>query len=202
MSTYRIIPEGQTPLVAASDTPIPPARPWNRPSNQEPKPMTATTDTDHTPTRAGFIASPDLAHNLQLILVDLIALHLQAKHAHWNLVGPNFRDLHLQLDEIVDLARDSSDTIAERMRALDATPDGRAPTVAGTANLTPLPTGELATAQAVALITNSLRTTTATIRHLHDQVDAEDPSTSDLLHTIIDELEKQAWMLSAETRVQ
>jgi starvation-inducible DNA-binding protein len=164
--------------------------------------MTAITDTAPAPPTTGFSASPDLAHNLQRILVDLIALHLQAKHAHWNLVGPNFRDLHLELDEIVDLARDSSDTIAERMRALGVTPDGRAPTVAGTADLTPLPAGELSTARAVELITNSLRTTTATIRDLHDQIDAEDPATSDLLHTIIDDLEKQAWMLSAQNRIQ
>ena len=63
--------------------------------------------------------------DLQTVLVDLIELHLQAKQAHWNVVGMNFRDLHLQLDSIVDTAREASDTIAERMRALDAVPDGR-----------------------------------------------------------------------------
>jgi len=35
---------------------------------------------------------------------------------------------------------------------------------------------------------------------VHDAVDAEDPSTADLLHIVIDGLEKQAWMLSAENR--
>jgi starvation-inducible DNA-binding protein len=45
--------------------------------------------------------SETLRTNLQSVLVDLIALHLQGKQAHWNIVGPNFRDLHLQLDEIV-----------------------------------------------------------------------------------------------------
>lgn len=162
--------------------------------------MTTTTDIAPTETVAGFSASPRLASNLQRVLVDLIALHLQAKQAHWNLVGHNFRDLHLELDEIVDLARDSSDTIAERMRALQVTPDGRALTIASTASLTPLPSGELARSQAVELVTDSLRRTAGTIRTVHDEVDAEDPSTSDLLHTIIDGLEKQAWMLSAETR--
>ncbi|HMK98153.1 MAG TPA: DNA starvation/stationary phase protection protein [Acidimicrobiales bacterium] len=158
-----------------------------------------TTFTDR-PRGAGFPASEQLTGNLQQVLVDLIALHLQAKQAHWNVVGPNFRDLHLQLDEIVDLARDASDTIAERMRALQATPDGRAPTVVASASLTPLPSGELASSQVVDLITVALRTAVATIRKVHDQVDAEDPSTSDLLHTIINQLEKQAWMLSAENR--
>src|ERR1700760_3137385 len=76
-----------------------------------------------------FDAPPRLAENLQRVLVDLIELHLQGKQAHWNLVGTNFRDLHLQLDEIVDTAREASDTIAERMRALNALPDGRSDTV-------------------------------------------------------------------------
>jgi starvation-inducible DNA-binding protein len=146
------------------------------------------------------VGSPRLTNDLQEVLVDLIALHLQAKQAHWNIVGSNFRDLHLQLDEIVALARDASDTIAERMRALGATPDGRAPTVAATAKLTPLPSGELATSDAVDLITGSLRTAAGTLRSVHDEIDAEDPSTSDLLHAIIVALEKQAWMLSSENR--
>jgi starvation-inducible DNA-binding protein len=72
-----------------------------------------------------FDAPESLPQNLQKILVDLIELHLQGKQAHWNVVGTNFRDLHLQLDSIVDIAREASDTIAERMRAIDAVPDGR-----------------------------------------------------------------------------
>ncbi|HET7740426.1 MAG TPA: ferritin-like domain-containing protein, partial [Mycobacterium sp.] len=52
-----------------------------------------------------FDAPSSLPQNLQKVLVDLIELHLQGKQAHWNLVGTNFRDLHLQLDEIVDTAR-------------------------------------------------------------------------------------------------
>src|SRR5579863_5709034 len=152
--------------------------------------MAKVTDISNGSRVGGFIASPQMAENLQQVLVDLVALHLQGKQAHWNVVGHNFRDLHLQLDEIVDAARQASDTIAERMRALDATPDGRAPTVAATASLTPLPSGELNTTAVVDLITGAIRATVATIRTVHDQVDAEDPSTSDLLHVIIDQLEK------------
>jgi starvation-inducible DNA-binding protein len=70
---------------------------------------------------------------------------------------------------------DASDTIAERMRALGATPDGRAPTIAATATLNPLPSGELATTDVVELITGSLRAAVGTARSADDQVDAEDP---------------------------
>jgi starvation-inducible DNA-binding protein len=159
-----------------------------------------TTDASASFVITGFVASERLAANLQRLLVDLIALHLQGKQAHWNLIGHNFRDLHLQLDEIVDDAREASDTIAERMRALGATPDGRAPTVAANATLKPLPAGEIHTSNVVDLITGSLRSVAGTARQIHAEVDAEDPSTTDLLHSIIVQLEKSAWMLSAENR--
>jgi starvation-inducible DNA-binding protein len=146
----------------------------------------------------GFIASPKLSANLQRVLVDLIELHLQGKQAHWNVVGHNFRDLHLQLDEIIEAAREASDTIAERMRALHASPDGRADTVVATTSLTRFPDGLHDTSEVVDLITVRLNRAAATARDVHDDVDAEDPSTADLLHAIIDTLEKYAWMVSAE----
>jgi starvation-inducible DNA-binding protein len=146
----------------------------------------------------GFAASPKLSANLQRVLVDLIELHLQGKQAHWNVVGHNFRDLHLQLDDIIDVAREASDTIAERMRALHALPDGRADTVAATTSLARFPDGLRDTSEVVDLITVRLNRTAATLRDVHDDVDAEDPSTADLLHAIIDSLEKYAWMVSAE----
>ncbi|WP_225728419.1 MULTISPECIES: Dps family protein [unclassified Nocardia] len=150
-------------------------------------------------TSVGYRASTTLAGHLQRILVDLIALQLNAKQAHWNVVGHNFRDLHLQLDEIVGIARTAGDTIAERMRALDAVPDGRPAIVAGTDQPVLAP-GEQDTSATVHAMTEQLRKLAAVVREVHDEVDAEDPSTSDLLHTIITEIEQQAWMMSAENR--
>ena len=69
----------------------------------------------------------------------LIALELVGKQAHWNIVGPNFRDLHLNLDEVVGIARTGSDDVAERMRAVNATPDGRPATVAASATVPAAP---------------------------------------------------------------
>jgi starvation-inducible DNA-binding protein len=147
-----------------------------------------------------FTASPGLAADLQRVLVDLIELHLQGKQAHWNVIGTNFRDLHLQLDELVDAAREASDTLAERMRALDAVPDGRSDTVAATTSLPQFPADEQNTADVVDLVTNSVYAAVDTARDVHDDVDAADPSTADLLHQIIDTLEKLAWMIKAENR--
>jgi starvation-inducible DNA-binding protein len=145
-----------------------------------------------------FRAPATLFEDLQRVLVDLIELHLQAKQAHWNVVGTNFRDLHLQLDGIVDTARDASDTIAERMRALDAVPDGRSDTVASTTTVPVIPPGLLGVTDTVDMIANRIYAAIATMRAVHDDVDSADPSTADLLHGIIDALEKEAWLLKSE----
>jgi starvation-inducible DNA-binding protein len=148
----------------------------------------------------GFQPSRQFVENLQWILVDLIELHLQGKQAHWNVIGTNFRDLHLQLDELVDFAREGSDTIAERMRALDAVPDGRSDTVVATTSLPRFPANELNTTEVVDQITTRIYATVETLRTVHDAVDAEDPSTADILHQQIDGLEKLAWLIKSENR--
>ena len=148
----------------------------------------------------GFTASKELADSMQKVLVDLIELHVQGKQAHWNVIGKNFRDLHLQLDEIVDAARAFSDEVAERMRALHATPDGRSDSVAATTTLPTFPGGEVDTAKVIDLITVRIEAAVGTMRDVHDQVDEEDPTSADILHAIIAKLEQHAWMISAENR--
>lgn len=144
-------------------------------------------------------ASPTLTNNLQAVLADLIELHIQGKQAHWNIVGTNFRDLHLQLDEIVDAARQFADDMAERMRALHALPDGRSATVAKSTSLAQFPAGLINTKDAIERIVAALEAAVGTMRKVHDEVDEEDPTTADLLHEFIAKLEQYAWMVNAET---
>lgn len=148
-----------------------------------------------------YKASEKVAAHLQQLSVDLIDLHLQGKQAHWNVVGKNFRDLHLQLDEMIDAAREFSDDVAERMRAIYVVPDGRAATVAAQTSLAPFPATEVDTATTVDLVTAALYAVASTARKIHDDVDAEDPTTADLLHAILLRLEQLAWMIDAENRV-
>ena len=180
---------------------------------------TATTKKTQTPTRnqrrparsgaeltkeqnaeRGFTASKELSENLQKVLVDLVELASQGKQAHWNVVGKNFRDTHRQLDEIIEAARTFSDTVAERMRALHALPDGRSDTVAETTTLPEFPQGEIDTAEVIDLVTERLEAAIGTCRDVHDAVDEEDPTSADILHAILESLEQFAWMVSAENR--
>jgi starvation-inducible DNA-binding protein len=79
--------------------------------------------------------------------------------------------------------------------------DGRSDTVAATTSLPEYPNGEILTTDAIDLITARLDTTVARVRKVHDAVDAEDPTSSDLLHEIIARLEQLSWMVGAENRV-
>lgn len=144
-------------------------------------------------------ASPTLTANLQAVLADLIELHIQGKQAHWNIVGTNFRDLHLQLDEIIDAARVFADETAERMRALHALPDGRSSTVSKSTSLAEFPAGLINTKDAIERIVAALEAAVGTMRKVHDEVDEEDPTSADLLHAIIAKLEQFAWLVNAET---
>ncbi|QEW04058.1 Dps family protein [Microbacterium lushaniae] len=149
---------------------------------------------------SGFTASAELSENLQKVLVDLIELSIQGKQAHWNVVGRNFRDTHLQLDEVIESAREFSDTVAERMRSLHALPDGRSDTVAETTSLPEFPQGEIDTAEVIDLITERLDAVTSMCREVHDDVDEEDPTSADILHAVLERLEQLSWMVSAENR--
>ena len=44
----------------------------------------------------------EVGRELQATLVELVDLSLIGKQLHWSVVGPLFRPLHLQLDELVD----------------------------------------------------------------------------------------------------
>jgi starvation-inducible DNA-binding protein len=85
------------------------------------------------------------------------------------------------------------------MRALDAVPDGRSDTVAAATTLPDFPAYEHSTTEVVDLITARTYAAVDTMRAVHDAVDAEDPSTADLLHQLIDGLEKQAWLIKSES---
>jgi len=169
-------------------------------STSKPSASTGAGTTRRQNAERGFVASKKLSDLMQEVLVDLLELSMQGKQAHWNVVGHNFRDTHRQLDEIIEAAREFSDTVAERMRALHAIPDGRSGTVSTTTTLPEYPQGEVDTSQTVDLITERLDATVATMRRVHDDVDEEDPTSADILHAVIEKLEQYAWMVSAENR--
>ncbi|MFI1721764.1 Dps family protein [Streptomyces sp. NPDC020489] len=136
---------------------------------------------------------------LQSTLVDLIGLSLIGKQAHWNIVGPRFRSIHLQLDEVVSTARTFSDTVAERSAALGVSPDGRPETIAAAYTLPGSKEGWQRDNDVVSLMVETLEAAIGRLRERIEATEKADPVTQDLLIGITAELEKQRWMFDAES---
>ncbi|MFI6107044.1 Dps family protein [Streptomyces sp. NPDC051310] len=137
---------------------------------------------------------------LQGTLVDVVDLSLVAKQVHWNVVGPRFRSIHLQLDEVVATARQHADVVAERASALGITPDGRAATVASSSAVGKVPTGWIKDDDAVRILVDGLGAVIRRMRERIEATDKPDPVTQDLLIALTADLEKHAWMFQAESR--
>ncbi|MDA0634636.1 DNA starvation/stationary phase protection protein [Nonomuraea sp. MCN248] len=134
---------------------------------------------------------------LQGALIDLIDLSLVAKQMHWNVIGPNFRSVHLQLDEVVTLARRHTDTLAERMSALGMNADGRSATVSKSSQLSQPESGWLESGKVVSAMTDVLGGIGRRMRERIDMTEESDPSTQDLLIAVNQDIEKQHWMFQA-----
>jgi starvation-inducible DNA-binding protein len=65
-----------------------------------------------------------LADTLQQRLNALNDLQLTLKHAHWNVVGPNFISVHEMLDPQIETVRSFVDEVAERMATMGVSPIG------------------------------------------------------------------------------
>jgi starvation-inducible DNA-binding protein len=138
-----------------------------------------------------------VAADLQASLVELLDLALVGKQAHWNVVGPNFRSVHLQLDDIVDSAHEAADTVAERLAALREIPDGRAATVAKNTPFDAFPDGTVADSKAVALIGARIELMLARVKERIGRCES-DPASQGILIDIVEDFEKHAWMLRVQ----
>ncbi|MCB5910564.1 Dps family protein [Streptomyces pinistramenti] len=136
---------------------------------------------------------------LQGALVDLVDLSLVAKQVHWNVVGPRFRSIHLQLDDVVATARAHADTVAERSSAIGVTPDGRAVTVANTTGIKEVPDGWIKDVDAVTTLVAALSAVIGRMRQRIEVTDAPDPVSQDILIGLTRDLEKHHWMFQAES---
>lgn len=136
-----------------------------------------------------------VAEILQRQLASLIDLTLIGKQAHWNLRGPEFRAIHLQLDEIVADVRLQSDDVAERILTLGVPADGRARTVAEQSKLPEFSEGYVGALDAARELADALDKAAMNLRSDLGQLGELDPVSEDLAIGIAAGLEKHQWML-------
>jgi starvation-inducible DNA-binding protein len=156
--------------------------------------MATLTQTAHLPALDSH-HRVEAGHELQATLVELIDLSLIGKQLHWNILGPSFKPLHEELDELVDSWRDLSDVVAERAVALGVAADGRAGTVAAGSAIAPVDPGSLDTDSATRELVERLADVSERIRSRMERLGEIDLASQDVLIEVVRELEKQLWML-------
>jgi starvation-inducible DNA-binding protein len=139
-----------------------------------------------------------VGEELQATLHELIDLSLIGKQLHWAVVGPLFRPLHLQLDELVDSWRELSDTVAERAVALGFVPDGQAKAVAAGSQLAAVAPTALEDHLVVRELTHRIAEVSERVRDRMDRLGDADLASQDVLIEVVRELEKEQWMLRAQ----
>ncbi len=130
---------------------------------------------------------------LQACVTDLIGLSLTAKQLHWHVQGPRFRDVHLQLDVVVDVAREWTDTLAERSVIVGEPVDGRPETVAKDTGVEGAETGWLKDADVVHQMAETLVGIGQRFQERIDATESADPVSQDQIIAAAEALQEQSW---------
>jgi len=75
----------------------------------------------------GRQARLSLARLLNQRLADMIDLFNQTKHAHWNVKGPEFMQLHELFDVVAERVEEGCDLLAEHVVTLGVAAEGTCP---------------------------------------------------------------------------
>lgn len=106
-------------------------------------------------------------------------------------MGPLFRPLHLQLDELVDSWRELADTVAERAVAIGFVPDGQSATIAADSPLRRVERAELPDRSVVRQVTHHLAEVAERVRERMERLGELDAASQDVMIEVIRALEEQ-----------
>ncbi len=131
-------------------------------------------------------------------LADTIDLFTQVKHAHWNVKGPQFFQLHELFDDIAEHVEDFGDLIAERITQLGGVAHGTARQVAKKSSLEEYDLEAVKGMDHVRALSERLAAVANASREAIDKTDKlGDKATSDLFTEVVRGADKDLWFLEA-----
>ncbi len=138
------------------------------------------------------------AELLNSLLADLIDLQLQAKHAHWNVKGPNFIALHELFDSVAEDAEEFVDTVAERIAALGGRAEGTIVLVGQRSRLAPYALDIVSGRAHVEALSTSLATVGKAARDgISQATEFGDADTADLFTEVSRGIDKKLWFVES-----
>lgn len=139
----------------------------------------------------------EVADGLKSLLADSYTLYLQTHNFHWNVTGPQFRELHLMFEEHYTELATAVDDIAERIRTLGVAAPGTYRAFAELSSIEEVEDIPTAT-EMVKLLTQGHEQVVKTCREvLKKAQQADDESSAALVSDRMRIHEKTAWMLRA-----
>ncbi|EAQ98415.1 Dps family protein [Congregibacter litoralis] len=138
-----------------------------------------------------------IADGLKVLLADSYTLYLQTHNFHWNVTGPQFRELHLMFEEHYNELALAVDEIAERIRTLDVVAPGTYKAFAELSNIKEVD-GVPPASEMIRILTQGHEQIVKTCREvLVKAQSADDESSAALVSDRMRVHEKTAWMLRA-----
>lgn len=138
-----------------------------------------------------------VAQFLSPVVIDLQALAVDGKQAHWHVRGANFQAVHELLDMVVAHAHDYADTAAERVVALGLPIDARIATVAAQTTTPALKEGFQQSDQTIVQVIAQIDAVLKNVRIAIDELESLDAASQDVVIEIARGLEKDRWFLFA-----
>ncbi|MCL4152372.1 UNVERIFIED_CONTAM: hypothetical protein GTU68_050097 [Idotea baltica] len=139
----------------------------------------------------------EVAEGLKRLLADSYTLYLQTHNFHWNVTGPQFRELHLMFEEHYTELALAVDEIAERIRTLDVIAPGTYKAFAKLSSIEEVENIPSAKDMVVILNTSHEQVIKTCRGVLESAQECRDESTAALVSDRMRVHEKTAWMLRA-----
>jgi starvation-inducible DNA-binding protein len=139
-----------------------------------------------------------IGRELQGTLLELVDLSLLGKQLHWSIVGPQFRPLHLYLDELIDSWRELADTVAERAVAVGFWPDGQSDAVAAGSQVERVEQGPIEDRILLRELVRRVAEVDERTRERMNRLAELDAASEDVLVEAVRALEEQLWMIRAQ----
>ena len=131
-------------------------------------------------------------------LADATDLMTQTKHAHWNVKGKEFQQLHELFDEQAALLQGHMDLLAERVTALGGSAMGTVRMAANESRIQAYPEDVVVDVEVVGALADRFAHHAELLREDIDAaMDAGDEDTADLYVELSREIDKQLWFLEA-----
>ena len=139
-----------------------------------------------------------IGEQLQITLVELIALSLAGKQLQWTVYGREFAGVHRHLGQLVDEWRVLEDVVAERAATLGVAMDGSAAAVIELDDHRPVEPGFVEVATAVERLCSQLWDVALRVRRRAAALGALDAVSQHVMLDVQRRLEHQLWMLRAQ----